>query len=153
MKVIEIKRSLSLLSGLILAATTWVVSLELISDRPVPNAIFAQSIIERKMEAAEKPGKVSKTLVVGGSNVAFGIDTVRMSRTIGEEFVNFGCIAGIGPRSFFPQAFPKVTGFSFVGNTGSIVLKEGIKTSLTSICFSAPKGKSTKTIPFSIKLF
>ena len=57
MKVIEIKRSLSLLSGLVLAATTWVVSLELISDRPVPNAIFAQSIIERKMEAAEKPGK------------------------------------------------------------------------------------------------
>ena len=108
MKVIEIKRSLSLLSGLILAATTWVVSLELISDRPVPNAIFAQSIIERKMEAAEKPGKVLKTLVVGGSSVAFGIDTVRMSRTIGEEFVNFGCIAGnrSGDHSFRAPAKP-----------------------------------------------
>ena len=105
MKVIEIKRCLfSLLSGLILAATTWVVSLELISDRPLPNAIFAQSIIERKMEAAEKPGKVSKTLVVGGSNVAFGIDTVRMGRTIGQEFVNFGCIAGIGPEIILSAA-------------------------------------------------
>ena len=109
MKVIEIKRSLSLLSGLILAATTWVVSLELISDRPVPNAIFAQSIIERKMEAAEKPGKVLKTLVVGGSNVAFGIDTVRMSRTIGEEFVNFGCIAGIGPEIILSALRPSLS--------------------------------------------
>lgn len=109
MKVIEIKRFLSLMSGLILAATTWVFSLELISDLPVPNAIFAQSIIERKMEATEKSGKASKTFVIGGSNVAFGIDTVRMGRTIGQEFVNFGCIAGIGPEIILSALRPSLS--------------------------------------------
>lgn len=109
MKLIEIKRCLSLMSGLILAATTWVFSLKLISYLPLPNAIFSQSIIERKMEAAEKPGKTSKTFVVGGSNVAFGIDTVRMGRTIGQEFVNFGCIAGIGPEIILSALRPSLS--------------------------------------------
>ena len=97
---LQFNRLLWFFGGFVAAAVSWMGVLAFIRDKPVPNAIFSQSIIDYKLEAvalAEK-SEASKTFLVGGSSVAYGIDSEKIERALGTEVVNFGCIAGIGPE-------------------------------------------------------
>ena len=93
----EVKRSLALICGFAFASLSWLAGLASVRDKPVPNAIFAQSIIDRKIDAYVKAGEGPKIFLVGGSSVAFGIDSDKIETSFEDEVVNFGCMAGIGP--------------------------------------------------------
>ena len=84
--------------GLIIASVLWKISLDFVSDKPVPDAIFSSSIIDLKEEILIKNKNQKKIVVLGGSNVAFGIDSIEIEKELGIKAINFGCVAGIGPE-------------------------------------------------------
>ena len=84
--------------GLIIASVLWKISLDFVSDKPVPDAIFSSSIIDLKEEILIKNKNQKKIVVLGGSNVAFGIDSIEIKKAFGIKTINFGCMAGIGPE-------------------------------------------------------
>jgi hypothetical protein len=86
------------LAGFFIAALFWWLSVEFVRDKPVPNAIFSQSIVEAKLSAAERSPKERKVVFVGGSNVLFGIDSDQFTRQTNRASFNFGCAAGMGPE-------------------------------------------------------
>ena len=86
------------MSGLALASVIWKISLDFVSDKPVPDAIFSSSIIDKKEEVLIENQKEKKIVIVGGSNVAFGIDSIKVEEEFGIKAINFGCMAGIGPE-------------------------------------------------------
>jgi hypothetical protein len=84
--------------GLIIASVLWKISLDFVSDKPVPDAIFSSSIIDLKEEILIKNKNQKKIVVLGGSNVAFGIDSIAIEKELEMKAINFGCMAGIGPE-------------------------------------------------------
>jgi len=92
------KYLLAILSGGSLGFFLWIAILAFIEDKPVPNAIFTQSIIDSKLEAARGLEKFPKTVFVGGSNVLFGVDSKLFSEITNKPALNFGCAAGMGPE-------------------------------------------------------
>ena len=85
-------------AGLLIACFGFVTLLKFIEDKPVPNAVFSQSIIDAKLSSARSFASAPKTVVVGGSNVLFGIDSKLLSELTGRRVLNFGCAAGFGPE-------------------------------------------------------
>jgi len=85
-------------AGLLIACFGFVTLLKFIEDKPVPNAVFSQSIIDAKLSSARSFASAPKTVVVGGSNVLFGIDSKLLCELTGRRVLNFGCAAGFGPE-------------------------------------------------------
>ncbi len=86
-------------AGFLLAGLAWAGALAYVRNKPVPNAIFTQSIVEPKLKAADTAPADSPTLyLTGGSNVLFGIDSVQFTASSELNSVNFGCAAGMGPE-------------------------------------------------------
>ena len=52
---------------------------------------------KRKLEMIEKVSE-PRMILIGGSNVAFGVDSKRLQDTFGYNIINFGLHAGIGIR-------------------------------------------------------
>ena len=69
-----------------------------VKDKPVPNAVFTQSIIDAKLVSEVLKSEKPKVLFVGGSNVLFGVDSKQFSQSTGIPSINFGCAAGMGPE-------------------------------------------------------
>ena len=67
------KPAIALFFGFIIGLVLWVYSLVYIEDKPVPNAVFTQSIIDTKIQAARDLRESTKVVFVGGSNVLFGV--------------------------------------------------------------------------------
>lgn len=109
------KYSLTFTAGIILAFVSWEWALRFVSDKPVPNAIFTQSIVETKLRAAERKIKTPKTVFVGGSNVLFGIDSEQFTKETNHPSLNFGCAAGMGPELILDLLLPYL-------NTGDLVV-------------------------------
>ena len=77
-------------AGFLLAGLAWTVSLAYVRNKPVPNAIFTQNIVEPKLKAADTAPADSPTLYfTGGSNVLFGIDSVQFTASSELNSVNF----------------------------------------------------------------
>jgi hypothetical protein len=95
--------------GLIIAGVLWIISLNFVSDKPVPDAIFSSSIIDLKEEILIKNKNQKKIVVLGGSNVAFGIDSIAIEKELGIKAVNFGCMAGIGPEILLSKIKEHIT--------------------------------------------
>ena len=85
-------------AGFLAAGLAWAGVLEFISDKPVPNAVFTQTIVDAKLNAAKKTGGEARVTFTGGSNVLFGIDSRQFSEETGRPSINFGCAAGMGPE-------------------------------------------------------
>ena len=106
----KIKRDLAtcLIGGFLLSALLWKGALNYVVDKPVSNAIFSQSIIDTKIEAASSTSELQgpRIFLVGGSNVAFGLDSHQIEKEIGMTTINFGCIAGIGPEIVLSSMMP-----------------------------------------------
>jgi hypothetical protein len=92
------RNSLLFATGFIIAAFLWWSTLWFIADKPVPNAVFTQSILDSKIEAARISSKVPKVVFLGGSNVLFGIDSKQFESKTNRPALNFGCVAGMGPE-------------------------------------------------------
>ena len=92
------KNFLIFTTGFLVAASLWWSVLWFVQDKPVPNAIFTQSILDSKIEAARSSPKVPKVVFLGGSNVLFGIDSEQFARQAKHAALNFGCAAGMGPE-------------------------------------------------------
>ena len=60
------KPAIALFFGFIIGLVLWVYSLVYIEDKPVPNAVFTQSIIDTKIQAA-RDLRESMIVFVGGS--------------------------------------------------------------------------------------
>ena len=84
--------------GIFTAGVSWEVLLFFVKDKPVPNAVFTQSIIDAKLDPAKFKYESQKVLFVGGSNVLFGIDSKQFSESTGIPSLNFGFAAGMGPE-------------------------------------------------------
>ena len=95
--------------GLIIANVIWKISLNFVSDKPVPDAIFSSSIIDLKEKILIKNKNHKKIVVLGGSNVAFGIDSIAIERELGMKAINFGCMAGIGPEILLSKIKQHIT--------------------------------------------
>ncbi len=89
---------ITFLGGLLIACLGFFALLKFIEDKPVPNAVFSQSIIDAKLSSARSFASTPKTVVVGGSNVLFGIDSQLLGELTGRRVLNFGCAAGFGPE-------------------------------------------------------
>jgi hypothetical protein len=94
----QAKNSLLFSTGFLIAAFFWWAILWFVRDKPVPNAIFTQSILDSKIEAARSSPQVPKVVFLGGSNVLFGIDSKQFARQAKHSALNFGCAAGMGPE-------------------------------------------------------
>jgi hypothetical protein len=94
----QIQRFGLFISGFIFASIFWNSCLDLVADKPVPDAVFSSSIIDLKEKILIRNKNTEKIIVVGGSNVAFGIDSIEIKKAFGIETINFGCMAGIGPE-------------------------------------------------------
>ena len=92
------KNLVFLLFGIFTAGVSWEVLLFFVKDKPVPNAVFTQSIIDAKLDPAKFKYESQKVLFVGGSNVLFGIDSKQFSESTGIPSLNFGFAAGMGPE-------------------------------------------------------
>ena len=88
----------SFFAGFLAAVLTWGGALEFITDKPVPNAVFTQTIVEAKLNAAREVGDGGKAVFTGGSNVLFGVDSKQFGQETGRPSLNFGCAAGLGPE-------------------------------------------------------
>lgn len=76
-----------------LAAIAWLPALGV--ARPDPDAAWAASLYVQKDRIANAvAGK--RVLAVGGSGTLFSLDTVELSKHLGEPVVNFGTHAGLG---------------------------------------------------------
>ena len=96
-------------AGFLAAGLAWAGVLEFISDKPVPNAVFVQSILDFKIKALRKIKEKTKMIIVGGSSVAFGIDSEEIQKSSGMEVINFGCIVGIGPEMILEPLKPSLS--------------------------------------------
>ena len=85
-------------AGFLAAGLAWAGALEFIRDKPVPNAVFTQTIVEAKLEATNKADKKERVVFTGGSNVLFGLDSEQFAQETGRPALNFGCAAGLGPE-------------------------------------------------------
>ena len=94
----QLKLISAFIFGLIIASVLWKICLDFVADKPVPDAVFSSSIIDLKEKILIKNKNTEKIVVVGGSNVAFGIDSIEIKKACGIKTINFGCIAGIGPE-------------------------------------------------------
>lgn len=108
---LQLNRLFWFFCGFAVAAASWMGALAFIRDKPVPNAIFSQSIIDCKIEAASlaEAWQGPKTFLVGGSSVAFGIDSQKIETALGSKVVNFGCMAGIGPEMILGSINPRLS--------------------------------------------
>lgn len=84
--------------GVFIGLFLWLCIINYIQDKPVPNAIFSQSIIDSKIKAARYFNESNKVVFVGGSNVLFGVDSKQFSEITQKPALNFGCAAGMGPE-------------------------------------------------------
>ena len=84
--------------GVLIGFSLWLGVVHYIQDKPVPNAIFSQSIIDSKIKAARDFQESTKVVFVGGSNVLFGVDSKLFSEITQQPALNFGCAAGMGPE-------------------------------------------------------
>ena len=98
MKSSNFKNLFFLLIGIFTAGVSWEVLLFFVKDKPVPNAVFTQSIIDAKLVSEVLKSENPKVLFVGGSNVLFGVDSKQFSQSTGIPSINFGCAAGMGPE-------------------------------------------------------
>ena len=98
MKSSNFKNLFFLLIGIFTAGVFWEVLLFFVKDKPVPNAVFTQTIIEPKLDSEVLKSENPKVLFVGGSNVLFGVDSKQFSESTGIPSINFGCAAGMGPE-------------------------------------------------------
>ena len=98
MMLTNFKNLIVLLLGIFTSGMSWEILLFFLNDKPVPNAIFTQSIIDAKLDSAKFKYESPKVLFVGGSNVLFGVDSKQFSESTGTPSLNFGCAAGIGPE-------------------------------------------------------
>jgi hypothetical protein len=96
--IAQLKETFFYIFGLAIASLLWKLSLDFVADKPVPDAVFSSSIIDLKEKILTKNKNHKKIVVIGGSNVAFGIDTIQMEKGLSLKAINFGCIAGIGPE-------------------------------------------------------
>lgn len=103
---VQARNSLLFATGFIIAAFCWWSILWFVKDKPVPNAIFTQSILDSKIEAARSSPKVPKVVFLGGSNVLFGIDSKQFARQTKHSALNFGCAAGMGPELILDLVAP-----------------------------------------------
>jgi hypothetical protein len=93
------KRIISIFgAGVLTGLFLWLGIIHYIQDKPVPNAIFSQSIIDSKIKAARDFNESTKVVFVGGSNVLFGVDSKQFSEITQQPALNFGCAAGMGPE-------------------------------------------------------
>ena len=98
MKSSNFKNLFVLLLGIFTACVSWEILLFFVKDKPVPNAVFTQSIIDAKLDPSKFKYQSPKVLFVGGSNVLFGVDSKQFSESTGIPSLNFGCAAGMGPE-------------------------------------------------------
>ena len=93
------KRIISIFgAGVLFGLSLWLGIIHYIQDKPVPNAIFSQSILDSKITAAQNLDRIPKVVFVGGSNVLFGVDSKKFSEINLQPALNFGCAAGMGPE-------------------------------------------------------
>ena len=85
-------------AGFLAAGLAWAGALGFIRDKPVPNAVFTQTIVEAKLKATGKVDEVEKVVFTGGSNVLFGVDSEQFAQETGRPSLNFGCAAGLSPE-------------------------------------------------------
>ena len=85
-------------AGVLIGLSLWLGIIHYIQDKPVPNAIFSQSILDSKITAAQNLDRTPKVVFVGGSNVLFGVDSKQISEITQQPALNFGCAAGMGPE-------------------------------------------------------
>ena len=85
-------------AGVLFGLSLWLGIIHYIQDKPVPNAIFSQSILDSKITAAQNLDRATKVVFVGGSNVLFGVDSKQFSEITQQPALNFGCAAGMGPE-------------------------------------------------------
>lgn len=97
---------LCLIGGGGLGLLLWMAALSFIKNKPVPNAIFTQSIIDSKIKAASNLNESPKVVFVGGSNVLFGVDSLLFTEITQKPALNFGCAAGMGPELILDLLLP-----------------------------------------------
>ena len=84
--------------GFLAAGFAWAGVLGFIRDKPVPNAVFTQTIVDAKLNVAKQTEDEPRITFIGGSNVLYGIDSRQFSKETGRPSINFGCAAGMGPE-------------------------------------------------------
>jgi len=77
----------------VLMLTIVIIGLTFLGIKPDPEHYFAGSLLHLKL-LEDTPG--SRIILVGGSNVSFGIDAELMQRTLGIPVINDGLHAGLG---------------------------------------------------------
>jgi hypothetical protein len=103
------KNLIVLFFGLFISSMIWEFLLFFVKDKPVPNAIFTQSIIDAKLDSAEINNEEPNVVFVGGSNVLFGVDSKQFSKSTGLPSLNFGCAAGMGPELILHLLFDRLS--------------------------------------------
>ena len=73
---------------------------------PAYSHTFVGALDEKVERLASIEGK--KAVVIGGSSVAFGIDSALMEEHLGMPVVNFGLYAAIGTKAMLDLAWPHI---------------------------------------------
>jgi hypothetical protein len=91
------------LAGLLLAAIVWLGLVRFQMGAPTESTRWNHAILERKRSlAAAAPAP--RLLVIGGSNVLFGVRAAQLQRELGVHAVNFGTHAALGRRYLLREA-------------------------------------------------
>jgi len=94
--------------GFILAFVGWYCLSTVASRLPIPNALFNESVINKKLEAVESSSDRSSIFFTGGSNVLFGLSASQFQQETGIQSINFGCVAGMGPEMVLHLLEPRL---------------------------------------------
>ena len=95
---------------------------------PAYSATFVGALDEKVERLRSVEGK--KAIVVGGSSVAFGLDSTLMEEHLGMPVVNFGLYAAIGTRAMLELSLPSV------GEGDLVILAPEINAETLSLYFS-----------------
>lgn len=146
------KNLLFFFSGFIIGFFLWWSTLWFIRDKPVPNAVFTQSILSSKIEAARISPQVPKVVFLGGSNVLFGIDSKQFAAKTNHPALNFGCAAGMGPELILDLIDPYLLEGDWVvlnWEYGQYLFTRSGKVNLTYLnLLFGPQHQFTKKLPW-----
>ena len=95
-------------SGFLFSISLWNAGLNFHKTHNSIGAVFSQSIIDIKTKAIEPIKTSQKVIVVGGSNTAYGVDSIQIENSLGIKAINYGCMVGLGPEIILESLKPNL---------------------------------------------
>ena len=87
--------------GFIFGHFVWHFVISIHREFPSIGAIFSQSMLESKNITLKSFENENKIIFSGGSNLAYGINCKKLTKSLNIPVINYGCMVGLGPEIIF----------------------------------------------------